>query len=132
MFMKRTLAIVLTVSVLLCLCAACGGGKEKLPTVTPPPAEEQGPAGIEAEDNKAPTLGESVEQYVSKDHETAAGLVGHDVSELYDAIGKPNRSEYVTGCYENGDDGYLYYDGFTVITYRYTNGTETITGAYAE
>ena len=130
--MKRTLAALLAVLIVLSLCTACGGGKKELPTVTPPPAGDKGPDGIAAEDNKAPTAGEMVEEYVSKDHETAAGLVGHDVSELYKAIGEPERSEYVVGCYENGEDGYLYYDGFVVITYRYTNGTETVTGAYAE
>lgn len=131
--MRRSLAALLALCmILMTLCAACGGGKKELPTVTPPPDGENGPAGIAAEDNKAPTKGEHGEEYVSEDHRIAASLVGHDVADLYEAIGKPKRTEYVVGCYENGDDGLLYYDGFYVNTYRYTNGTETVLAAFAD
>lgn len=144
--MKKTLAAILALCMfMMVFCAACGGGEKEetpaaeqtaqateLPTVTPPPAGEEGPAGIAAEENDAPELTNAGEQFVSEDHKTAAGLVGKDVSELYKAIGEPERTEYVVGCYENGDDGLLYYDGFYVNTYRYTNGTETILGAFAD
>ena len=61
--------------------------------------------------------------------ETALKYVGKDVSKLYAAIGKPNSSEYASSCIGNGEDGLLYYNGFTVTTYR-ENGKETVQDAY--
>ena len=55
--------------------------------------------------------------------------VGKDVAKLYSAIGKPASSEYASSCIGNGEDGLLYYDGFTVTTYR-ENGKETVQDAY--
>ena len=52
-----------------------------------------------------------------------------DVSKLYAAIGKPNSSEYASSCIGDGEDGLLYYNGFTVTTYR-ENGKETVQDAY--
>ena len=144
--MKRSMiAALLLMSILMVFCAACGGGNgdntqaeasanaAELPTITPPPAgESNGQEAIAAEENAAATLdGLGEVGYVSEEHSIAASLVGQDVQALYDAIGEPNNTEYVVGCYENGDDGMLYYDGFYVNTYRYTNGAETILGAFA-
>ena len=43
------------------------------------------------------------------------------------AIGEPtNGSEYASSCLIDGEDGVLYYDGFTVYTLRYADGTETV------
>ena len=143
---KSMIAALLLMCLLMALCVACGGsGKDnqtqneneqaqtELPTVTPKPAgENSGQNMIAAEENEAATLdGVGGVTYVSEAHEIAAGLVGQDVQALYDAIGEPNSFEYAVGCYENGDDGYLYYDGFYVTTYRYDNGAETIMGAFA-
>lgn len=61
--------------------------------------------------------------------ETALKYVGKDVSKLYAAIGKPTSSEYASSCIGDGEDGLLYYDGFTVTTYR-ENGKETVQDAY--
>lgn len=61
--------------------------------------------------------------------ETALKYVGKDVSKLYAAIGKPNSSEYASSCIGDGEDGLLYYNGFTVTTYR-ENGKETVQDAY--
>lgn len=61
--------------------------------------------------------------------ETALKYVGKDVNKLYSAIGKPASSEYASSCIGNGEDGLLYYDGFTVTTYR-ENGKETVQDAY--
>ena len=60
---------------------------------------------------------------------TALKYVGKDVSKLYAAIGKPNSSEYASSCIGDGEDGLLYYNGFTVTTYR-ENGKETVQDAY--
>ena len=48
---------------------------------------------------------------------------------LYAAIGEPNSSDYVSSCIGDGEDGLLYYKGFTVTTYR-ENGKETVQDAY--
>ncbi len=59
------------------------------------------------------------------DYETAAGLIDSSVQELFDAIGEPLDSRYASSCLGEGEDGELYYDGFTVYTYRDSAG-ETI------
>lgn len=47
----------------------------------------------------------------------AQGLVGHPVSELYAAIGRPLSADYAPSCLVlDGEDGELVYDGFTVYT----------------
>ena len=142
--MKRTMiAALLLMSLLMIFCAACGGGNSgddtpaaestELPTITPPPAGAgNGQDVIAAEDNAAATLGENAGMtFVSADHETAYNLRGHTVEELFAAIGQPNSSEYTASCLvDDGEDGLLYYDGFTVSTTRFANGTETVMGVY--
>ena len=57
---------------------------------------------------------------------TAQSLVGHQVSELYAAIGRPVSSDYAPSCLDlEGEDGELVYDGFVVYTLK-TAGGETI------
>lgn len=72
---------------------------EPMPEPTPEPAPEPEPAP--ATDRKA----------------VAQGLVGHPVSELYAAIGRPISADYAPSCLVlDGEDGELVYDGFTVYT----------------
>ncbi len=56
----------------------------------------------------------------------AQALIDSDVETLYEAIGQPEDSMYASSCLGDGEDGELYYDGFTVYTYRDINGSETI------
>ncbi len=58
--------------------------------------------------------------------EQAQALIDSDVEALYEAIGEPNDSLYASSCLGEGEDGELYYDGFTVYTYRDTDGSESI------
>lgn len=58
--------------------------------------------------------------------EQAQALIDSDVSALYEAIGEPYDSMYASSCLGEGEDGELYYDGFTVYTYRDTDGSESI------
>jgi len=45
--------------------------------------------------------------------------VGANVQELYEAIGQPQSSEYQDSCaVANAQDGFLYYDGFIVVTLK--------------
>ena len=45
---------------------------------------------------------------------------------LVAAIGEPSSTEYATSCIGDGEDGIWYYDGFTVYTFRGTDGSERI------
>ncbi|MCD7946897.1 MAG: hypothetical protein LUG13_01175 [Oscillospiraceae bacterium] len=70
----------------------------------------------------------------SADEDTAAqspksvaqGYVGRSVSSLAAAVGQPNSKSYASSCMGDGEDGMWYYSGFTVYTYRDTDGTETV------
>ena len=55
----------------------------------------------------------------------AETLIGETTEALYAAIGYPESSDYAKSCLGDGDDGNLYYDGFTVYTYR-EGKTETV------
>ncbi|MBQ1183555.1 MAG: hypothetical protein IIX60_03825 [Clostridia bacterium] len=60
--------------------------------------------------------------------ELAESCIDKSVTELKKLIGEPQSSEYVPSCLSpgKGEDGNLFYDGFTVYTYRY-EGKETVT-----
>ena len=57
---------------------------------------------------------------------TAQEVIGEDISSLTAAIGEPDDSSYASSCLGPGEDGELYYDGFTVYTYRDPDGTENV------
>ena len=57
---------------------------------------------------------------------TAQEMIGEDISSLTAAIGEPDNSSYASSCLGPGEDGELYYDGFTVYTYRDPDGTENV------
>ena len=143
--MKKLFALILAVLMLLSM-AACGtmeqpgADGENDPAVTEPKnaepnaenepadAEKNAPADAEpdAPQNVEPQQpAESQPAAVSADKATAAGYVGADVSALYAAVGRPASSDYAPSCLGTGEDGNLYYDGFTVYTYR-ENGSEII------
>ena len=48
--------------------------------------------------------------------ETAKTFEGAPVEDLIAAIGEPESSDYAPSCLGEGEDGNLYYDGFTVYT----------------
>lgn len=54
--------------------------------------------------------------------ETAKSFEGASVDALIQAIGQPISSDYAPSCLGEGEDGNLYYDGFTVYTYRDATG----------
>ena len=58
--------------------------------------------------------------------ETAKTFEGAPVEDLIAAIGEPESSDYAPSCLGEGEDGNLYYDGFTVYTYRDTDGSEIV------
>ena len=55
--------------------------------------------------------------------EIAAEYVGRDVSALISEIGAPGESTYQDSCAKPGvQDGFLDYDGFTVVTEKAADG----------
>ena len=57
--------------------------------------------------------------------------VGYDIGTFYSLFGYPSSSEYATSCSgQEGDDGILYYGGFTVYTFRSASGSEVVTAVY--
>jgi predicted small lipoprotein YifL len=80
-----------------------------------PPAPAEKPAAPEPESTPEP---DPEPAPAPADPKTVAqGLVGHPVSELYAAIGRPISSDYAPSCLvENGEDGELVYEGFVVYT----------------
>ena len=143
--MKKILTLVLALSMVLALCAGCGGNKNEpaaptaaptdLPSVTAPPVGTSGSTGLNtANDDTAPVAqpGQGPD-LTSEGARTAYSLCGHDVSELYNAIGQPSKAEYSASCIApdaGAEDGLLYYDGFTVSTVRMPDGKETVQGVF--
>ena len=121
--MKNILSLALAMILALGL-AACGeSGTEPsaapsepaaVDTTTPDPAAEGTETAEPAEETGGSLL------------EIAKGYEGANVDELIAAIGDPNSSDYAPSCLGEGEDGNLYYDGFTVYTYRDTSGAETV------
>lgn len=112
--MKKIFAALLMLTLLMALCA-CGQEEAPAPTATPEaaPTEEVAPATETPVEESA----EPAEQELS-DFEKAEACVGQGVDALYAAIGEPNSSDYAPSCLGEGEDGILYYDGFSVYTYR--------------
>ena len=124
--MKKLTCLLLALTLLLGL-AACG---EEPAEVTEEPAagsvepvEESAPPAEEsvapAEESEAPAEEEPSPLEAAKEFE------GAPLEDLIAAIGEPESSDYAPSCLGEGEDGNLYYDGFTVYTYR-ENGTETV------
>lgn len=123
--MKKTAILLLCLTLLLC---ACGADQPSDTTGTPSPATQTTAA---AEPTTSATDAPQAETTVPgtaavSDKELAESCIDKDVSELYALIGEPASSEYVSSCLGDGEDGNLYYDGFTVYTYRDAEG-ETVT-----
>ena len=109
--MKRVITVLLCLALALALCA-CGGKTESekpanMQSSLPGAAAE----AEEAEETPAPVSDKEAVQKARK-------LKDRPVSELYDAIGEPDSEDAAPSCMGPGEDVNLYYDGFTVYTYR--------------
>lgn len=132
--MKKTVALLLFVSMLMILCAACGNSETAeaaAVSATMAPVEETAPEA-EAEPVEEADEPQGEEEAAAEDSfEVAKGMTGAPVAELFAAIGEPGGSEYTASCLiPTGEDGLLYYDGFTVSTIKYPDGTELVMGAF--
>lgn len=133
--MKKTFTAVL---LLLCMIitAACGSAPapaqpDPTPSAAPAPAAPSvssvlpGANLSEAQDDPS-AVEPSAPAYDEAKFAAAKALIQKSVEELYAAIGEPNDSSYAPSCIgATGEDGELYYDGFTVATYR-NDGKEIV------
>ena len=121
--MKKAFTVLLAALLALSLAACGDAGTEPTAAPTEEPAATE-PAATEpaAEPEETEPAAEPEDSLL----ETAKTFEGADVNELIAAIGEPESSDYAPSCLGEGEDGNLYYDGFTVYTYRDTDGTETV------
>ena len=132
--MKKLTCLLLALTLLLGL-AACGeepaevteepaaGSVEPVEESAPPAEESVAPAEeseAPAEESEAPAEEEPSPLEAAKEFE------GAPLEDLIAAIGEPLSSDYAPSCLGEGEDGNLYYDGFTVYTYRDVDGSETV------
>lgn len=132
--MKKLTCLLLALTLLLGL-AACGeepaevteepaaGSVAPVEESAPPAEESEAPAEesvAPAEESEAPAEEEPSPLEAAKEFE------GAPLEDLIAAIGEPESSDYAPSCLGEGEDGNLYYDGFTVYTYRDVDGSETV------
>lgn len=103
---RKLTAALLLLALCLSLCA-CGGKQSEAPA----PAQPTLPGTAAADAPQG-------EDDLAAIKEKVLALKEHPVSELYEAIGEPNSADYAPSCLGPGEDGCLYYDGFTVYTYK--------------
>ena len=125
--MKKLTCLLLALTLLLGL-AACG--EEPAEVTEEPAAESEEPA---AEPSAAPEASEAPAEESEAPAEeepspleAAKAFEGAPLEDLIAAIGEPLSSDYAPSCLGEGEDGNLYYDGFTVYTYRDVDGSETV------
>lgn len=95
---------------------------EPEPDPEPEPANNGGenwvqPSGNDPEPEPEPTPEPSMP--------APSSFIGSSLGALQGYYGSPYSAEYGPSCIGAGEDGVLFYDGFTVYTYR-ENGVETI------
>lgn len=125
--MKKLTCLLLALTLLFGL-AACG---EEPAEVTEEPAagsvEPVEESAAPAEESVAPAEeSEAPAEEEPSPLEAAKAFEGAPLEDLIAAVGEPLSSDYAPSCLGEGEDGNLYYDGFTVYTYRDTDGQETV------
>lgn len=124
--MKKITCLLLALALLLCL-AACGG--EPAADAGEPVAESEEPVAESEEpvaESEEPVAESEAPAEEATPLETAKEFEGANLEDLIAAIGEPQSSDYAPSCLGEGEDGNLYYDGFTVYTYRDVDGTEVV------
>lgn len=97
------------------------------PVATPKPAETTATPAPTVAATPTPTPATPTpEEKPAPSAAMASKYIGQRVGNLVAAIGQPNSKSYASSCIGDGEDGEWYYNGFTVYTYRDTDGTETV------
>lgn len=132
----------LALTVLLAACGEPQGGVSPSPAVSASDPESTAPVEVEpssgapeSSDPAQPSAPMYTEPAVEPSapespasgelKELAATFIGESVDDLIAAIGEPTGSDYAPSCLGSGEDGELFYDGFSVYTYR-EGDTETV------
>ena len=108
----------------LCACGAQPSAPAPAADTPAPTAEAPAPSlssVLPGSNLQSPASEEPVPSAPAVDEamlEAARACIDGDVAALYAAIGEPIDSSYASSCLGPGEDGELYYDGFTVATYR--------------
>lgn len=140
---KHTLLLAgaLSLSVLFAACGTPQGEASEPPAVSAQasqpaapsePPESTAPASEEPPESTAPASEEPSESQPTDTEamkELALTFVDKSVEELIDALGEPTGTDYAPSCLGDGEDGELFYDGFSVYTYR-EGTTETVTDVF--
>lgn len=123
----KKIAVMLLCALLALSTAACGQAGTEAPAEsaaaqtaadeTPAAAE---PAVTEPAVTETPAADEAAGDASLLD--TAKQFEGEPLEDLIAAVGEPESSDYAPSCLGDGEDGNLYYDGFTVYTYRDDSG----------
>ena len=127
--MKKSLFAAFLLLCIVFSLSACGGAPQPASSSAPSPTAEPAPAppapsassvlpGSGLQPASAETAAPETPAVDMAAFEAALALKGQDISALYDAIGEPSGSSYAPSCVGPGEDGELYYAGFTVATYR--------------
>ena len=118
--MKKYVVLFVCLTMLLC---ACGSQNPQEPTNAPTTEATNAPTAAPTD---APTEAAPTEETGKDLKALAESCIDLSVEELYALIGEPESAEYAPSCIGDGEDGNLYYDGFTVFTYK-EGDTETVT-----
>lgn len=115
MMRKRMICVLLCLVLTLALFA-CGKAPEEKPADMQ--SSLPGTAAVEDEPEATETPLSEREAAIEEAVRKALKLKDRPVSELYDAIGEPESEDAAPSCMGKGEDVNLYYDGFTVYTYK--------------
>lgn len=136
----KKLCILMAVLLLIGL-TACGEKPEPAPEPEKPAVESPAEPEQTPEEPEEPTAEQPEEETPAENpveppaeeekennplFEQALALIDCSVEELYDTVGMPIDYMYADSCLGEGEDGELYYDGFTVYTYRDLEDNEHI------
>lgn len=120
--MKKLIVAMLCLTALL---AGCGADPQPTETTTQPTTQTEATMEAPTETTTEAPTEETTEANSLKAQ--AQSCIGKTVEELIALIGEPQSSDYAPSCLNPGvgEDGNLYYEGFTVYTYK-EDGVEEV------
>lgn len=126
--MNKMVFLLLALMLVLCACGNDEPAATAAPAAAPtvPATQATVPATAPATEPAEPeTTAPVTEPAPAEPKDLAKTCIGKTTEDLYALIGEPDSSDYAPSCLGPGEDGNLYYDGFTVYTYL-EDGVETV------